>query len=166
MADNEEQDVEAAPPPRRKKKGGAMKWLFIAALVVVLGGAGAAWWLMGAAPTEAAEPETTDLALRGGFAFEPFLVNLADEGGQRFLKATVQIALETQEQATHLEETPVIVMHLRSAILEVLTMQKAAPLVTPEGKSALKQAIKDRIAPLLPDAKVVDVLFSEFVVQF
>ena len=167
MADNAEgQEGEAPAPAPKKKKGGGMKWLFIGALAVILGGAGAAWWMLGGSTTEAAEAAEPELSTRGVFAFEPFLVNLADDGGQRFLKATVSLVVENPEEAKHIEETPVIVAHIRSAIIEVLTQQKAPALVTPEGKTALKQAIKDRTSPLLPEKKVLDVLFSEFVVQF
>jgi len=167
MADNaEDQEGQAPAPAPKKKKGGGMKWLFIGALVVILGGAGAAWWMLGGSTTEAAEAAEPELSTRGVFAFEPFLVNLADDGGQRFLKATVSLVVENPEEAKHIEETPVIVAHIRSAIIEVLTQQKAPALVTPEGKTALKQAIKTRTSPLMPDKKVLDVLFSEFVVQF
>jgi flagellar FliL protein len=167
MSDNAEDQGAAAPAPTPKaKKGGGMKWLLVATLVLVLGGAGAAWWMFGGSTTEAAETTEPELSARGVFAFEPFLVNLADEGGQRFLKATISLVVESPEEAKHVEETPVIVAHIRSAIIEVLTQQKAPALVTPEGKTALKQAIKDRTSPLLPDKKVLDVLFSEFVVQF
>jgi len=48
----------------------------------------------------------------------------------------------------------------------LLTTQKSTDLVTPEGKLALKEAIKLRVAADVPDQKVLDVLFSEFVVQF
>ena len=167
MADNAEgQEGEAPAPAPKKKKGGGMKWLFIGALAVILGGAGAAWWMLGGSTTEAAEAAEPELSTRGVFAFEPFLVNLADDGGQRFLKVTISLVVETPEEAKHIEETPVIVAHIRSAIIEVLTQQKAPALVTPEGKTALKQAIQTRTSPLMPDKKVLDVLFSEFVVQF
>jgi flagellar protein FliL len=170
MADNAEDQEGAAPEPAPKplksKKGGAMKWLVIGSLFIVLGGAGAAWWMLGASTTEAAEASEPELSTRGVFAFEPFLVNLADEGGQRFLKATVSLVVESPEEAKHIEEMPVIVAHVRSAIIEVLTQQKAPALVTPDGKTALKQAIKERTSPLMPNKKVLDVLFSEFVVQF
>jgi flagellar basal body-associated protein FliL len=56
--------------------------------------------------------------------------------------------------------------HLRSAILELLTLESAPVLVTPEGKETLKKKIKARTSELLKDQKVIDVLFSEFVVQF
>ena len=62
--------------------------------------------------------------------------------------------------------TPVVVSRIRSEILELLTQQTGAALVTPEGKAALKTAIGARLAPVLEGGKVIDVLFSEFVVQF
>ena len=139
--------------------------LVVLTLLITVSGAGAAWWVLGSS-TALAEPGEPALESRGLFAFEPFLVNLADQGGNRFLKATIQIVLESPEDATHIAETPVLVMHLRSAILELLTQQSAPELVTPEGKAALKQAIQARTVPLLANRKVLDVLFSEFVVQF
>src|SRR5262245_42804292 len=165
MADNAEDQEGGAPQPApsKTKKGGAMKWLFILALLVVFGGGAAAWWMLGGSTTEAAGAAEPGLETRGVFAFEPFLVNLADEGGQRFLKATISLVVESAEEARHIEEAPVIVAHVRSAIIEVLTLQKATALVTPEGKSALKQAIKERTSSLVPGKKVLDVLFSEFV---
>jgi flagellar FliL protein len=167
MADNaEDQEGAAAAPAPARKKGGAMKWLVIVALVMVLGAGGAAWWMLGGSTTEAAGVDEPELEARGVFAFEPFLVNLADEGGQRFLKATISIVLENAEEAKHIEESPVVVAHIRSAIIEVLALQNAPALVTPDGKSALKLAIRERTSPLVPGKKVLDVLFSEFVVQF
>ena len=86
MADTAEDQEGAAPaPPPKAKKGGAMKWVAIGALVVMLGGAAAAWWMLGGSTTEAAASTEPELSSRGVFAFEPFLVNLADDGGQRFL---------------------------------------------------------------------------------
>ena len=167
MAYNAEDQEGAVPAPApAKKKGGAMKWIVIVALVMLLGGGGAAWWMLGGSTTQAAEAAEPELEARGVFAFEPFLVNLADEGGQRFLKATVSLVVDSAEEAKHIEESPVLVAHIRSAIIEVLTVQKAPALVTPDGKTALKQAIKERTSPLLSGKKVLDVLFSEFVVQF
>jgi flagellar FliL protein len=157
--------VEEAP----KKKGGFLKILIIlvAALVLLGGGGGGAWWWMhrGGA-TAQAEAKEPPLEERGLVTFEPFMVNLADEGGSRFLKTTVALVVEDAEIAKSIEESPVVISRLRSDILELLTEQQAPTLVTPEGKDALKGAIKARVAHALEDKKVVDVLFSEFVVQF
>jgi flagellar FliL protein len=159
-------DAPNADAPVAKKKGGMMMKLIIG-LVVVLGlGGGAAWWFMRGGEAQAAGKEEPALEERGLLAFEPFLVNLADTGGNRFLKATVQLVLESAEEAKLMEESPVVIGHLRSAILELLTQQSAPELVTPEGKEALKKAIKEHTSALLKHQKVLDVLFSEFVVQF
>jgi flagellar FliL protein len=143
--------------------------------IVLLGGGGAgAWWWMhrpdAAAPAEgetrqAAHAEA-DPADTGVLALEPFLVNLADADSPRFLRATLQLAVAGQEQAEHLAEDAVAKARIRSAILELLTTQTSASLVTPEGKAALKKGIVERTGTILTEAKVVDVLFSEFVVQF
>lgn len=162
MADEQPASADAAPAPA-KKKGGLMKMLVI--VVVLLGGAGggAFWWMRGGTAKAATEPELEE---RGLLSFEPFLVNLADEGGNRFLKATIQLVFESAEEAKHIEESPVVVGHLRSAVLEVLTEESATTLVKPEGKEALKKKIKEHTSKLVPHQKVMDVLFSEFVVQF
>ncbi len=94
------------------------------------------------------------------------MVNLADAGGNRFLKVSLDLVLDSPEDAKHVQETPVLLSRVRSDILELLTEQAAPQLVTPEGKQALKDAIKARVSATLDHKQVIDVLFSEFVVQF
>jgi len=161
---NEAEKLPELPAAPKKKKGGMAKTLVLSVLVLGVAGGGAGWWFLRGtkAQAEAAPP----LESRGVVTFEPFLVNLADAGGNRFLKISIQLVVGTQEEAKHVQESPVVVMHLRSEILELLTMQQAAVLVTAEGKKTLKDAIKTRVSPDLPHLKVLDVLFSEFVVQF
>jgi flagellar basal body-associated protein FliL len=57
-------------------------------------------------------------------------------------------------------------MQLRSAILDLLTVQTSDLLTTPDGKAALKKSITERLSPLVEGAEVQDVLFSDFVIQF
>ena len=56
-------------------------------------------------------------------------------------------------------------MGARSAILELLTTQTASTVVTLEGKAALRTAIAERVGHS-GELEVIDVLFSDFVVQF
>jgi flagellar FliL protein len=156
-------DTTQATPPKKKGRGLVMTLIVVIVLLLCAGGGGA-WWLLEArSGAAAAEP---DPETRGLLAFEPFLVNLTDAGGNRFLKVTVQLVVGTADEAKHVEETPVILMRARSSILELLAQQSASALVTPEGKQALKLGIKERVTPLLAHEQVIDVLFSEFVVQF
>lgn len=163
MAEPQEQDTPAAPA--KKKRRGLLVTL-VAGIVMLGVAGGAAWYFLRGTATEAHASSEPPIEERGLVSFEPFLVNLTDTGGNRFLKASIGLVVENEAEAKHLEESPVVMGHLRSAILELLTMQSAPVLVTPEGKEALKQGIRARAGELLHDRKVLDVLFSEFVVQF
>ncbi len=82
------------------------------------------------------------------------------------MRASVQLVVGDAAQAAEMTETPVLAMRARAVILELLGVQLAEQLVTPEGKVALRQAIAERVAEALHEIEVVDVLFSDFVVQF
>ncbi len=153
---------EAAAP----KKGGKMKILIIGAvLVLAIGGGGAYWWTAGAAGAdgEAAKEDDTE---RGIVKLEPFVVNLADVGTSRYLRVTLELLVKDAEVADELEKNRVALTQARSAILELLTTQKSSELVKTEGKAALRQAIKDAVSHAVNHLEVIDVLFSDFVVQF
>lgn len=162
--------------PKTEKKAGKSKMpLFAGVGVLVVALAGGGYWFMGrakAAPKdkEAAAAEEEVVEEKGDSALmpmEPFVVNLADEGGSHFLRASVQLIVRANEaEAKEMEEKKVLTMPVRSAILELLAQQKASELVTPEGKEALKEAIKKRASEVFKKHKIREVLFSEFVVQF
>ena len=141
-----------------------------ATLVVLLGGGGgAAYWMYGNKTGEgaAAEPEKPeDTGPGAAIPLEPFVVNLADPGGTRFLRVSLSLVVAEEEQAKELEENVVTKMKVRSAGLELLALQSAERLITPEGKTELKKAIAEAAAKAVTDFHVTDVLFSEFVVQF
>ncbi len=162
MAAAPELQLSQEGPGPRKKKGKLLPMLLA---VVVIGGGAGGWWWMNRGQVEAA-PKETPLSERGLLVFEPFMVNLSDEGGNRFLKLSLQLVLEDQAEAAEISESPVVLSRVRSDILELLTEQSADQLVKPEGKQSLKSAIKARIAEGLEHKQVIDVLFSEFVVQF
>lgn len=161
----------AVPDGAAAKGGGKKKLLMLGGAVLVVAGGGGYYWqakasAVSAESAHAAETTTVSPKARGLVSFEPFVANLADPGGQRFLRATVQLVVGNALMATEMTETPVLAMQARAIILELLATQMAEPLVTPEGKVALRQAIADRIAEALHEVEVVDVLFSDFVVQF
>jgi flagellar FliL protein len=139
-----------------------------ATLVLLLGGGGAAYWMFAAgdAAEAGAEPAPEPKPRGAAVALEPFVVNLADPGGTRFLRLTLSLILEDATHALEVEEDDVVKMRVRSAILELLALQNADGLVTPEGKTALKQAIAEGASHAVEGLHVTDVLFSEFIVQF
>jgi len=139
-------------------------------LLILLGGTGGgAWWWMHraeAASAAAGEPAQDDPSDTGILSFDPFLVNLADKESPRFLRVTLRLVVQGKKKAAELAENDVTRVRVRSAIIEVLTQQTSDRLVTPDGKAALKKSILDWCVRNISDTKVVDVLFSEFVVQF
>jgi len=139
-----------------------------AALVLAGAGGGGYWWWSHRAPGDpkAKVEETHDPADAGVVSFQPFVANLADEGGTRFLRTSLKLVVAGAETAKEVEESDVELAQLQSAILEVLTVQTAEQLITPEGKAALKKQVLEKAGHVLHNATVTDVLFTEFVVQF
>jgi flagellar basal body-associated protein FliL len=78
----------------------------------------------------------------------------------------VHLVVAAEADVERLKKTPVVLMQARGAILELLTAQTADRLVTAEGKTVLKKAVAESAAAALDGTKVIDVLFSDFVVQF
>ena len=102
----------------------------------------------------------------GVLALEQFTVNLADEEASRFLRATVHLVIDKGDAVKEIEEDKLKLIRVRSSVLELLTMQTSARVTTTEGKTELKHAIAARTSDILKPIKVIDVLFSDFVVQF
>lgn len=157
----------AAAAPAKKSSG---KLIIIAVVaVVVLGGGGAGfWWWSRPAHAEgaAAEKKHEAAAEAGGIVpLEPFTVNLAD-GGSRFLRTSLKLVVSDEKAAEKISKNEVLLTRMRSAILELLTQQKADALVTAEGKTELKKSICEHLSPMTGGTEVTDVLFSDFVVQF
>jgi flagellar FliL protein len=160
----EKADASAAP----KKKSKLVPILLTVALVLVAGGGGVgAYWYFNrsaaAGEAKAAEPEAPPAP--GLLEMDPFVVNLADPGGQRFVRVSMRLLTYDEEQAAEIKEDAVATTKLRAALLDLLSMQTADTLVTPEGKTALKKAIAERAAHAVHELKVTDVLFVEFIVQ-
>jgi flagellar FliL protein len=151
------------------KKGKKLIVLSAAGVLLLGGGAGAYWMTTREAgnPAAAAEKAAAKKAAapKGVLAFEPFVVNLTDGGGARFLRVTVRL-LVAAEEAEKLSKDEVAMARTRSAILELLAQQSSDHLVTAEGKAELKKAILEHADKVLAPAEVDDVLFSDFVVQF
>jgi flagellar FliL protein len=170
----------APTPPAKSGKGRLIIFGLVFVVIGVGGGGAAAYFTMrksaaqdsgahGSAHASAKEkPKPTKL-----MSLEPFVVNLADPGGSRFLRVTLRLIVAAEgdeEEAGGHGAAPkggdVAMERVRSSILEVLTQQTADHLVTAEGKEALKEVIAEHAEKALDGTKVTDVLFSDFVVQF
>ncbi len=168
MADKEPTPPDPAAQPAKKKSKGKFI-IILGILVLLLGGGGLAAFFTLRKPATAAAgapPKKETHAATGIISFEPFVVNLADTGGQHFLRINVRLIVGNEEEAKKIDENQVQLMRLRSGIVDLLTSETSDHIVTQDGKSALKKEIAERAAHIVEPIEVADVLFSDFVVQY
>ncbi len=108
-------------------------------------------------------------------ALEPLLVNLADAGGNSYLRLalTLRVAEVTDkkdaktknEKSKDDKDTDEAVAAVRDTVLTVLGRQTAAGLLAADGKEHLKAELKAALVEHNTDLKVTDVFFTDFLVQ-
>jgi flagellar FliL protein len=159
--------TEATTPQAQKKT----RPLILVAAVLILG-AGGAVALVGRGGGEhgAEEPEHHGAAasragLPGIVALDPFVLNLADPEGERYVRAAVHIALERPEDAERVSADVLKLARVRDRILTSLSSKTADEVTSFDGREELRGELKRAIAPLFGDDKVADVYFTEFLVQ-
>jgi flagellar protein FliL len=161
---NEEEGEEQVP---EKKKSSALKWIIIAVVaVIVLGGAGAgAYFFLFKSHSPGEKNKTAEQAKPLAAVFwpmDPFIVNLIDNEGERYMKVTLQ--LEVADQAT-VEELNIIKPKVRDSILDLLSAKTYKEMIDPIGKQRLRDEIALRANGYLTKGKIIKVYFTEFVIQ-
>jgi flagellar protein FliL len=106
---------------------------------------------------------------------DPLLVNLADAGGSSYLRVAMTLRVADAIQAKDTkpkEEKPKddkensdVVASVRDTTLTVLGRQTADRLLAANGKEELKAELKTALAEHNADLKVIDVFFTDFLVQ-
>ncbi len=96
------------------------------------------------------------------YSLETFIVNLAEENGNRYLRVTMD--LEMSDESVR-EEIKARLPQIRNALLMILPSKRIRDISTSQGKDALRQQIIDAINQLLPKGKIRNVYFTEFVIQ-
>jgi flagellar FliL protein len=138
------------------------------ALLAIVGGGGSAWLVMQRSrPAEAPRAADSAVAPRYIVHLEGFTVNLADTEETHFLRVTMDLGIDRLPEGVDKDRpaTAMPVARIRDAVLSVLTVCHAAPLLTPEGKLQLKKNILDSLQHNVPELDVRDVYFTEFLVQ-
>ncbi|GGA56392.1 hypothetical protein GCM10011507_04630 [Edaphobacter acidisoli] len=107
-------------------------------------------------------------------ALDPLVVNLADAGGNAYLRVTMALrvedvtgkkgASESNEKSGDANASG-SVAEVRDTALTVLGQQTSTELLAPGGKEHLKSQLKAALAAHDPDLKVVDIFFTDFLVQ-
>ena len=96
------------------------------------------------------------------FSLATFIVNLADKGGNRYLRVTMDFELGNPELETELNKR---LPQVRDCILMILPSKRFDDISSVEGKIALRDEILEKLNSLLIQGKVTNIYFKEFVVQ-
>jgi len=152
-----EKTAEEAPPPKKNKK--LMMIIVIAVAVVTLAAVGFLVVPKFFGGDKKAETKAEDGVM---FSLEPFVVNLNDPGGPKFLKVSIQLELAN---APLLEKAKAKTPQLRDAIITLLTSKSSESLFPPEGKLQLKDEINARMNQILGAGNVKNVYLTDFVMQ-
>ncbi len=160
-------------------KGGKSKLVLALVGVVALGGlGGGAFVMLGKSGAEAAKHEADDKGHkddthgkegRGGapesedaiVALDTFVVNLADENAQRYLKVTMKVEFFGSEPPRFAARQA----QIRDLLLSLVGSKTVADVRTIEGKQQLRDEVMARISRVIEEDVVKAVYFAEFIVQ-
>ncbi|MGE4290942.1 MAG: flagellar basal body-associated protein FliL [Desulfovibrio sp.] len=166
--------AEEAALDQPKKKKGLLKWIII--LVLILGIAAAAFFFkdqimgmlgMGDPATEEAKPADQAQQPAPGFkgemsAVEPFVANLNDPLGKRYIKLGLEVELINQDAVMEFEAAQIKVKNM---LLILLGSKKPQEMLGPKNQIQLQQEIVDRINQIIGEGKVLQVYFSIYILQ-
>jgi flagellar FliL protein len=96
---------------------------------------------------------------------EPFVVNLADIEAARYLRIKITLMIDDKEKLSHVVENMALQQKVRDVILQSLTAKTSKDLINEEGKNKLRHELQEKIMVYFHDPKLVDVMFTEFVIQ-
>lgn len=126
-----------APPPKKGKK--RLILIVAGALLVLGGGGGAAWYFMKPAAVGGAEQTAAHRNKTPTYStLDPFTVNLADPGGERFVQLSVVLEMNDSAASDKVKDN---LPAVRNAILMLLSTKTSQELLTLEGKTQLATEI-------------------------
>jgi flagellar FliL protein len=153
-----EETAQAVAVAGRAAKGGLVALAGLVVLAVAVVGA----WRLWLPERTAAEATQAEPAVGALLPLDPFIANLADEDGKRYLKATLQVEFFGARVP---DDFTARVPQMRDLLLTLLTSKLFAEVRTPEGKAVLRDEIITRMNRALNKDLVKAVYFTEFIVQ-
>jgi flagellar FliL protein len=93
---------------------------------------------------------------------QPFVVNLADPQGRRYLKLNLDVECRNVDAAKQLTD---VQPKVRDAVILLLSSKSYADLSSLESKILLKEEIVERINQVVGAAKTTKVYFTDMVIQ-
>ena len=146
-----------------KKKGSPIiKLAILGIIVVALGAGGYVGWIKFFKKPAPEASHKVELEKKLIHDWEPFLVNLADAGGKRYLKVTMKLELSGAKVEEELVKRN---FEMRDSVIMVLSSKEYEDIASPSGKTRLKQEVTGRLNKIFKDGQVKEIYFTEFIVQ-
>ena len=168
------------------KKGSLKKLILIGAIVLLVLGAGGGYLLLSKPRPPAveavnakesdhekgAEKKVKKSSEEGGdhsgkgvaedlFSLDPFIVNLQDDTGVRYLKVAISLEIDGVTEEDIKSKKP----QIRDSLIILLSSKHYSEVGTVQGKYELRDEIASRVSQILAKGKVKGVYFTEFVIQ-
>ena len=96
------------------------------------------------------------------FSLDTFIVNLADKGGTRYLRVTMDLELGNSDLEDELYKR---LPQVRDSLLMILPNKRFEDISTVQGKTALRDEMLEALNGYLGQGKITNIYFKEFVVQ-
>jgi flagellar FliL protein len=96
------------------------------------------------------------------YSLNTFIVNLADKGGTRYLRVTMDLELGNPELKDELNKR---LPQVRDSLLMILPTKRYEDISTVQGKTALRDEMLKTLNNFLAQGKIINIYFKEFVVQ-
>ena len=96
------------------------------------------------------------------FPLDTFVVNLADQGGKRYLRVKIDLEISDEKLKEELDQR---MPQIKDSILMILPAKKFDNIKDEEGKIALRNEITEKLNSFLKTGSITYIYFTEFVVQ-
>ena len=148
--------------------------LLIGVLMVLMMGMGGGLFLMwnklsiislqanANAGVQTGQGETGKQSLGPIYALDTFIVNLADKGGKRYLRVSIDLELGNPDMQVEIVNR---LPQVRDSILMILPSKRFDDISSVDGKVALRDEILATINGFLTQGQITKIYFKEFVVQ-
>ena len=161
--EQEDKETQEGAPQRKKVP---INLIIISILVLCLLGGGIYVWKSGLLSKDtdsAALDEQEDKQDMGPiYSLDTFIVNLVGGRGKNYLKAKVELELDSDKTTMEIEKR---LPQVRDAILTMLSSKSNEDINTLEGKFQLRAEIISTLNQNLKTGKVKNVYFTDFIVQ-
>jgi flagellar FliL protein len=108
------------------------------------------------------QDQQTQQSLGPIYSLDTFIVNLADEGGKRYLRVTMDLELANGTIADDINKR---LPQMRDSILMVLPTKRFDDIRTVDGKISMRNEIMANLNGLFGKESISNIFFTEFVVQ-